>query len=705
MKRWLLAGLLTGALFLAVRERFVLEDDPVRSLRSRDPKAAKLFDAYQERSLFKEKIFVDFSKLSEKEAADLEGVLKQARYTPTTIFPRPAPEALAPLLPLLPVEALQAHLSDEALEKRAQEALSFAMLPGGSGYLAQLEKDPLGLGTLLFTHFATSLLAGDNGAEAPADLRVYQSPSPLKYDEVEVAYNALLALGDKVHFIGGDFYSYENYKAVYRDVFVCSTLSLILNLALFFIFTRRWTPLALLFVGSIISYLAGLLAVGLVYERIFSLALAFTSTFVGFNNEYLVHLSGIEEGERKQHSILAIWSAIGTTLLGFLVLLLGHSVIIRQMSLASLGGMVGFLGFLFLFKKPLGEIRFRTFDWPKATVGRRGLALLGAASLLLLFVLPRPTISTSIEDFRFQSPALEAQAKYFTEKLGQLSLDRVYAAPISGTPHQTFQALESAGVLSAHGHPLRWFRSTAEQQKSIDFLKERLGAASAKMQSSLEEAGLALAPAAISLPATLDEWGFLTTLNALSPAKWAQDLDGERFLFVPAKADAPVERSPVALLPMSPQFYFDTLLTDLSRELGWLFLLGMAAMTVYLAWLQKSFFKVLYVFLPLALSAAAFLVIVRTTGVGLNIIHFVAFALVIGLATDYTSVAVSTDHHDVEMSKILLTSLSTLATFGILLVARHPVLKDLGVTVTAGCVITALLALFVKPVLPAKDKP
>jgi hypothetical protein len=366
--------------------------------------------------------------------------------------------------------------------------------------------------------------------------------------------------------------------------------------------------------------------------------------------------------------------------------------------------MVGFLAFLFIFRKPLGEIRFKTFQWPKVGIGRRGLAALAAGSVLLLIVLPRPAISTSIEDFRFQSAAMEAQTSYFNRKLGQLSLERVYAAPVQGSAGETFAALDQAGLLSAHGHPLRSFRSLAQQQETIAWLAQRLPGAARRMSASLEEAGLAIPGAAIPAVTPLDEWGFLTTLNRLSPAKWAEEVDGERFLFVPTRADADVSRAPAAMLPMSPQFYFDTLLTDLSRELGMLFVLGMAAMTLYLAWLQRSVFKVVYVFLPLALSAAAFLVIVRTTGVGLNIIHFVAFALVIGLATDYTSVAVSTGHHEVEMSKILLTALSTLATFGILLVAKHPVLRDLGVTVTAGCVISAALALFVKPSLSAKGK-
>jgi predicted exporter len=105
---------------------------------------------------------------------------------------------------------------------------------------------------------------------------------------------------------------------------------------------------------------------------------------------------------------------------------------------------------------------------------------------------------------------------------------------------------------------------------------------------------------------------------------------------------------------------------------------------------------VLYVFVPLMLSAVVFLVYSALTRGQMNIIHFVGFSLVIALATDYASVAMSVDHHDVEMSKILLTALSTLGTFGVLLLAEHPVMRDLGWTVTIGCVVAAVVALFVK---------
>ena len=111
------------------------------------------------------------------------------------------------------------------------------------------------------------------------------------------------------------------------------------------------------------------------------------------------------------------------------------------------------------------------------------------------------------------------------------------------------------------------------------------------------------------------------------------------------------------------------------------FLAGFAGMALYLGFLQRSVSRVLYVFAPLFPCALAFAAYARATGAPLSIVHVMGFSLVIALALDYTAVAVSTDHRPLELSKVLLTGLCTLATFGVLVLARHPVMRELGVTV------------------------
>lgn len=705
MKRWLLSGALALVLFAAVRDQVVLEDDPMRSLVHTNPQVAQLFERYHEWSFFRGKVFLDTSKLDEPEAAGLAELLRETGYTPISLFQRPSPEQVFQLASQLPPERITELTSEEALSARAQEALAMALLPGGGAALSEIERDPLGLGPAVFRELTAALGVGSKADDGGAALRVFRSPTPLRYDDVGRLYDRLVALGDKVRFIGGDFYSYENYLAVQRDIVFCSVLTLILNLLLFWFFTRRWMPLVLLGVGSVISYEAGLAALGLAYDKVFTLVLAFTSTFVGFNNEYLVHLAGIDQGHKRK-SLLAVWSAIGTTFLGFIVLLLGRSIIVRQMALASLGGMAGFLVFLLIFRTDLAAVRIRTYRWPKLKISRRTLAVLaGSAGLLLLLAMTRTTVQTRIEVFRFESPVLERQSRDFGALLGGLNLDRVFAVKSDAEPLETLARLRTAGVLAGQGHPLQAHRSAEEQGTTLAALSATYSASVDRLGALLREAGLELRLAR-QLPGDLQPlspWQFLDLLGTIAPIKWAAEVGGERYLFVPVRPDAAPEKS--GLVPMSPQHYFDELLSGLSRELGGLFALGVVAMVAFLALLLRSPAKLAYALTPLALSAAAILAITALRGGGLNIIHFVGFALVIALATDYGSVAISTDHHELEMAKILLTSLSTMATFGVLLFARHPVLKDLGMTVSVGCLISSLIALFVAPRLSGEGQP
>jgi hypothetical protein len=272
MKRWLIVIGLTAALFFVVQHRFVLEDDPVRSLRQQDSHAARVFDRYHEHSVFQGKVFIDFAGIGNEDARELERLLAEAHYVPTRMIEPPAPEAMLAMLPLIPAESLRQSLSDEAVDARAQQALSFALLPGGAGYLAQVEKDPFGLGPRFLQQTLGTL--GFSAASAGNEqLRIYKSPTPISYDQVGKVYDKLVGLGPQVHFIGGDFFAYENYKAAQRDVMVCSTLTLAINLLLFLFFTRRFKPMLILGVGSVVSYLTGVLAVGFFYDSISAVVL------------------------------------------------------------------------------------------------------------------------------------------------------------------------------------------------------------------------------------------------------------------------------------------------------------------------------------------------------------------------------------------------------------------------------------------------
>ncbi len=699
MKKTALLLFVTAALALTLRGT-TLEDDPIRSLSHPDPVRAALFDRYQEKSFFRDRVFVEMGELTAAERERLAEALRAAGYLEVGLVERPSADKVLEMAPLLPAEAVRRLVDEEALARRAREALSIAMLPGGDTYLRELQDDPIGLGPAVLTR-----LVGPSASAAGPLLHGYRSPRPLDYEQVGRVYDLLVGFSPRVHFIGGDIFALENYRAVKHDILVCSALSLALNLVIFFCFTGRWALLALLFLGSVVSYLVGLLAIRAFYTEVYALVLAYTSTFIGFNNESLVHLAGIE-ATRRRRSLLGIWSAIGTTFIGFLVLLLGRSTMVRQMALASLGGMVGFLLFLVPYRATLATVRFRGFAWPKLTLRPRWVAATCAVSVLGLLIVGVPPVATRIEGFRYQTPALDAQVAYFSQQLDALSLEDVVAVPAAGEPGEVIARLAAAGLLDPARHPLAAWRRPAEQEETLRALRERYPMAVARLTALLSESGIRI-EAAATLPARLrvhDAWDYLEELGRLGPVRWADRVGGQRFVMAGLRASAiPVTIS--GAIPVSPRHYYDQLLTALSRELGWLFLAGLAVMAIYLVILQRSASRALYAFAPLFVAAVAFAAWARATGSAIHIVHIMGFSLVIALALDYTAVAVSNDHGDVELSKILLTGLSTLATFGVLVLARHPVLHELGATVAIGCGVSLVFALFFRLPLGEEGAP
>jgi MFS family permease len=674
--------------------RFELEDDPVRSLGTAASFKTRVFKTYHNNSFFQNRLFIDVTDASDADVTAIGSLAEKASYKPFDA-PKPDAETLWSLVPQLPPEVVERALSSDTLVQRAQKIVGFALLPGGETLLAQAESDPFGLLELVQEHFKTLMPTGDGRT-----VLVLQSPKPLSYDRVGALYDALRGMGNRVRFIGGDLFSLENYRIINRDVTLCALLALGLNLALFYLFTRRISPLLILFVGSLVSYITGFFAVGVTYGTIFAIVIAFTSTFVGFNNESLVHLSGLDsplfafDGPHRGR-ILGIFSAIGSTLLGFAVLAFSQSVLVRQMALAALGGTAGFLAFLYVVRSHLTKIRFHAITLPALPMSRLVLAILSLLGVAGLAAAPH--IATSIASFRYESPTLSEQSAFFAKKLETSHMGEVVALEVPdatepGALYSYWQQVR-ANASTWNPHPLDLYSPTETQRAVIELLLKKEPEAVASLQKQLSENGLVLTPQSLAtrgLAPTPDR-RFLRTLEGMAPFKWHAEVDGKSLIFASGATGSAL---PLGTLSLDPSRYYNTILTDLSRELALFFTIGLFVMAAYLAWMQRSFWRTLYIVAPVFLCAGAFSVWSAVSGTSLNIVHFMGFALNIALATDYTSVAISNDHESEELTKVLVTGTSSLVTFGILILAKHPVLQTLGFTVATGCLISLVFALF-----------
>jgi hypothetical protein len=526
-----------------------------------------------------------------------------------------------------------------------------------------------------------------NSSESLGSVQVFERRGPLDFARVEPVYNSLVAADRRVHWIGGDFFALENYLTIKRDIWLCSVVSLILCGFVFIYFCQSTWLLVVLAIGTWYSLAAGLFVVEIFYDSVYSIVMAFTSTFIGFNNEYLIHLSGFDKHEWRKH-ITGLGSAIGTTLLGFLALLFSNATIAKQFGLVAIGGMIGFVLVMLLMQKHTCKVRYREVKLPKLIIGRQVLFVLAGIAVMVAVLLGLSTsFKTDVETFRFATPLLSSHAEFFGKRLASSKFERPHGLEISDDNLRT----EEIGRMQKSFHPLSKFVHGEEQKRRQATFRALYLSKFHQLESILISEGVALPP-----PNWLEETkpitlvGYFDIWNRISPLPWGHSV-GSR-LFTVIYPDSQVEEP----FPLSPKSHYDSALSDLGRQMGIVFLVALCVMFFYLLPWQQRLAKVIYIFMPLVLSSIAIFAYLQIIGQSFNMIHMMGMILVIALALDYGSIVVSADHGSQEQSKVLLTGLASAISFGSLLLAHHPVIQSLGAIVFLGTSVSLVFALIVQ---------
>ena len=138
---------------------------------------------------------------------------------------------------------------------------------------------------------------------------------------------------------------------------------------------------------------------------------------------------------------------------------------------------------------------------------------------------------------------------------------------------------------------------------------------------------------------------------------------------------------------------------------GGLALAGIVCMSF---WGLRSLSRMGLMLLPVAAGLACVLAVFRAAGMSLNIFHAMALPLVMALSVDYGMFMLS--HLEGRLGKesrmsVLLSGITTLSGFGVLMLAEHPALFSLGFTVSLGIAGALLAALTVLPFFVSRHGP
>ena len=684
--RFALVLLVTIVLSFVVARHLTIEQDVVASIERSRPDEAALFHQLQSRGLFQDRVFIKWLNTDPQLREETLKALEEAAYRPVSNIALPALEAadVYRLLPFFPSDKLKDLLSVERLDQILSEVRSGLSLPGGVGMVKMLASDPLLLSRELPKLMGS---AGEGG-----DVLVAQRVGPLDFEKVRKLYAFMQAHDSQFLFLAGDFFALENRDCVQRDITLCTVLSLGLGLLFFRFFCRQWRVLLFLMLGTAFASGLGLLVTRWVDPMIYGLVLAFASTFVSFNTEALVHLAGLNL-RSSPRALVGMASAIGTTLLGFFILLASSLDMARQMAILSLASLVGFLIFLAIFADEMQKISFRSVSLPLLKMKRTPSLMLCAGLVAVIASLPKPAYRTDLSSFRYSSSFLDAAVERFSAAFNRLDLQNVQALPLIGDPVGTYAGWQAAGLLEEDRfHPLQLYRTLDEQASLQSSLRPSVAKAIEYLELGLVSIGVKLTFKRdfIDQKEGLDAQSYLKLWNRIGPLPWTLEAGNQTYLLVfgrqvPLNAQA---------LPLHPKLFYEWLLADLSRNIGQLFMWGILAMLLYLIPWQRDLHRLALIFTPLLASILVMQLFFWASGRTINIVHIMGASLVIAVALDYSSILVSNEHEASEQGKVVLTGGLTLTSFGSLLVASHPVLRELGLTVFIGSGVAWLFALF-----------
>ena len=143
------------------------------------------------------------------------------------------------------------------------------------------------------------------------------------------------------------------------------------------------------------------------------------------------------------------------------------------------------------------------------------------------------------------------------------------------------------------------------------------------------------------------------------------------------------------------------IVSDFTRFFSWAIIIILVLLFI----LFRNAKKLILAFLPVLAGILVMSAIMSISGIKVNLFNMVAAVLVIGLAVDYGIFIVCTcdeAHNAATCNAVLVSGLTTFVGFGSLIIARHPAMNSIGITVASGIIPSLLCALTLLPYLTEK---
>lgn len=514
---------------------------------------------------------------------------------------------------------------------------------------------------------------------------------------------------------------------------VTSLAALAIALLLLFVL-RSVRALGLIFLPVGTGALAGVAAVSLAFGEIHGITLGFGATLIGESVDYSIHLlTGAVRGQPPEKTLSRIWPTLRlgvlTSIAGSAALLFSGFPGLAQLGLFSIAGLVVALA-VTRWVVPLLLPREFSVDLAgrfapmlmlavsKARILRLPSLLIVAGCLVWLVVDGQAAWNDDFGSLNPISPSAKGLDQEIRSELGApdvrtlvvvRGVDREATLQTAEAVGRKLDSLVNEGVLAGYESPALYLPSQATQRARQDAIPE-----TAVLRANLELALDGLPFKRGLFDAFIDQAqqakrSELITQSDLAPTALASQVDSllmktrsTWYAILPLLDLAQSADVATALSIFDPQ---QVLLVDLKSETDALYqgyrmriltyaVIGAVAIVLLLLAALRSVRRCVAVVLPIAAALVVTIAMLAAAGVELTMFHLVAMLLVVGVGSNYTlffdrAIAQDNDQGLIYVS-LAVCNLSTVLGFGFIALASTPVLKAIGITVSAGAALSLL---------------
>lgn len=565
---------------------------------------------------------------------------------------------------------------------------------------------------------------------------------PLQVNELINSVGAQNTLADNlVHAIGELQSKYQNVKVVKSGVifFAANTsktiendisriglISTIAALALILFVFRSLYAAGIVVITVSIGFLYAVLACYFIYPKIYILTLAFGTSLIGMAADYCLYwlTASINDSknplERRRYLFPGMLLALMTTTMGYLLMATTPFPILSQMAVFSVAGIsAAWLAVMLLFPY-LSKLsfarsnlapRFEGLLAPGLQVSNRGRGVLIACmTLISLYGLLSTKADDNIKSMASLDSGLVSEQIQVSNILGMPSPSQFF---IVSTPSEgetlakaekltaQLDELIAGGVITGYQAITRYLPSIASQKAaSIAYASPSKVLASRQVAKELHlDASWIESQSKVDPPLTINDLRDLPIFEKFSYLWFDSDSFAGKstaILLTGVSSSASVE-SLARLADKDVSWINKT--QEISEVLGryrnlFAYVIAGGYLLTFIAVFLKYRGDAWRVIIPPIFATFITLAILSTLGEFISLLSVIAFALLLGVGTDYGIFLLQYPGDKKVLLSISVAALMTLISFGSLAFSSVPALHSFGITLLFGVFLSWLLTIF-----------